>query len=453
MKKMVTILLAVTMSSLLILTGCETPKQSETPVTDQTAPEASAEAPGDPVEIRAAWWGDTKRHELYNKIIDEFEAKNKDITVVREPTSWQDYWDKLTVQSASGGASDFLGMHPQYANDYLRRGIIEPLDTYINDGIIDVSSMSKGSVDSGVVDGVNYMIPMGITFQSFFINKTLLTQLEVEMPSFDWTWDELREVGLKARAALDAAGKKNAWFLDQNANNYQLFRYWLRQSGKELYTGEGDMGFNEEDAAAWFAYWNDMRINGIVPDAATSVEYKKATLEDSLIVQKRVVARAVPANQYKLYCEALPDSEIVIIRNPSKAGGQAGEFAEGAHFAISAMTTPDKKLAAAKLIDFWVNTEASMQIYGMDQGVPANTKMAEFIKPNLDEYQLTIMDYVGKLAEIAGSTIYPPAGASEIDALFQTTAEQVIFDAKTPEAAAAELVKEAQAISDANKAK
>lgn len=458
MKKTVSIFMALAMLTMAMLSGCGAQKQTTTPAPADTAGETSAAAtPGEtaeaPVEIRAAWWGDTKRHELYNKIIDEFQAANKNITVVREPTSWQDYWDKLTVQSASGGAPDFMGMHPQFANDYLRRGLIEPLDSYIKDGIIDTSNMSKGAVDSGVVDGVNYMIPMGITGQSFFINKTLLTELGVEAPSFDWTWDDLKAVGLKARAAFDAAGKKNVWFIDENSGNYQLFRYWVRQNGKELYTKDGNLGFNVEDASTWFTYWNDVRQKKIVPDAATSVEYKKATLENSLFVQKKVAVRAVPVNQYKLYCQALPDAEITIVRNPSKVGGQVGEYTEGAHFAISAKTTPEKKLAAAKLINFWVNTEASMKLFGMDQGVPANTKMAEFIKPNLDQYQIKIMNYVGKIAKIAGSTIYPPAGASEVDALFQTITEQVMFNTKTPEAAAAELVEKAQAIVDKNKAK
>lgn len=458
MKKSISIILVLMMLAMVLLSGCGAKQEPAAPPTTDAPAETTAETPAETpavtsVEIRAAWWGDTKRHELYNKIIDEFQAANEGVTVVREPSSWQDYWDKLTVQSASGGAPDFMGMHPQFANDYLRRGLIEPLDGYIKDGTIDVSNMSKGAVDSGVVDGVDYMVPMGLTSSSTFIDKTMLTELGIEMPSFDWTWDDVKTIGLKARAVLDAAGKKNVWFIDDNSNNYQLFRYWARQNGKELYTTDGNMGFAAEDAASWFAYWKDLRDNKIAPDAATSIEYKKATLENSLFVQKKIAVRSVPANQYKLYCQALPEDEIVINRNPSKVGGVVGEYVEGAHFAVSSKTTPEKKLAAAKLLNFWVNSEASMKLFGMDQGVPANTKMAEFIKPNLDEFQVVSMEYVGKVAKIAGATVYPPAGASEIDALFQSVAEEVMYDTKTPEVAAAELVQKAQAIADANKAK
>jgi len=87
-----------------------------------------------------------------------------------------------------------------------------------------------------------------------------------------------------------------------------------------------------------------------------------------------------------------------------------------------------------------------MEIYRLDQGVPANTKMAEFITPLLDDQDKVIVDYVNKISVIARSTTFPPAGASEIDSLFQTIAESVRFNQKTPEDAAAELISEAKNI-------
>lgn len=442
MKKMCSILLVpLVIAVFLPLMGCGSSKKD------------SAAGPGS-VEIRVAWWGDTKRHELYNKICDAFQAENPGITLVREPTSWADYWDKLTVQSAGGSAPDFMGMHPQYANDFVRRGVLEPLDPYIKEGAISLADFSEGSINSGIVDGIDYMIPMGITGQSFIVNETALAELGLPKPAFDWTWDDLAALGAKARVALDKAGKKEAWLLDDNIKNYQLFRYWVRQNGRELFTAGGDIGFTADDAATWFEYWKDLQKARITPDAATAMEYFKATLEESLIAKGRVLIRPVPANQYKLYCLALPQSTLSMVRNPSKTGGKPGEFTEGAHFSISAKTSDVKKAAAAKLINFWVNTETSMSLFGMDQGVPGNQRMAEFIKPKLDQYQLAVMDYMGKFAQVPmAPTVYPPTGASEIDALYQSTAEQVAFGVKSAKEAGEELVAAAQAVADKNKKK
>ncbi len=457
MKKSIALLLCVLMLfSIVWLSGCGENKANapsdETKPSENATEETSSQeetngsTTNQSVEIRAAWWGDTKRHELYNQIIDRFEEANPGIKVVREPVSWNDYWDKLTVQSASGEAPDFMGMHPQFASDYVGRGVIEPLDSYVNDGTIDLSNFSQAAIDSGKVNDTIYMVSMGLTSASMFVNTSFLKDLGIDAPSFDWTWDDLKSIGFEVRKALDAKGQKDVWFAGDGSGAYQFFRYWARQRGGDLYTTDGDLDYDEEDLITWFKMWNDLRENGIVPDAATTTEYAKATLEDSLFAKKKIAATSVPANQYKLYCNAVPDSEIIIIRHPAMKDGQIGEYIEGAHFAISSKTTPEKKVAAAKLLNFWVNSESSMEIYRLDQGVPANTKMAEFITPLLDDQDKVIVDYVNKISVIARSTTFPPAGASEIDSLFQTIAESVRFNQKTPEDAAAELISEAKNI-------
>lgn len=409
----------------------------------------AAPAMAQEVTIRVGWWGDTNRNNLYERILDRFEAANPGIKTVREPASWNDYWQKLTVQAASGAAPDFMAMHAQFANDYLRRGVVEPLDKYVAEGIIDVSKMPQGALETGMVDGVLYMIPMGLTGQSLLVNTTFLAELGLEPPDFNWTWDEFAAYGARVREALDARGRRNAWFIDDNSSNLQLFRYWIRQYGREFYTPDGGLGFTEQDLASWWAYWKELRDKRITPDAATSVEYANATLENSLFVRERVAVRAVPANQLKLYVEAMPGRELVLNRNPSRPEAGIGEFVEGAHFAISAKTTEDKKLAAAKLINFWVNTRESYELYGLDQGVPANTEMVEFVKETADPVQLKVMEFVAVIAELASNAppiVFPPIGASEVDSLFRSTAEQVMYDVLTPQAAAREFIRGAQAI-------
>ncbi len=397
-------------------------------------------------EIRAAWWGDTKRFELYNSIVAEFTKANPDIKVVSEPVSWTDYWDKLSVQVAGGNAPDFMGMHPQYASDYISRGMVEPLDQYIKDGIISTDGWAQGTLNTGVVNGVTYMMPMGVTFTSVFVNDGLFKELGIDAPAFDWTYDDMKEVGTQVRAALDAAGKADVWLMNDMSTNINSFRYFVRQNGRELYDVNGAINFTAEDVEKWFTMWKEFRDAGIIPDAATATEYATATLEDSTFSRDMVLLTQVPINQLKLYRTTFPNKTVSAIRIPSLNGGKVGEFPEGAHFAIYAKSSPEKKLAAAKLINFWLNTEAALGIFGLDQGVPGNLNLKDAYMAKLDANQLDILDFVNKLSEIATPTIYPPTGASEIDALFKSIGEAVQFDAKTPADAAKELYDQAVAI-------
>ncbi|MBT9138791.1 MAG: putative ABC transporter substrate-binding protein YesO [Syntrophomonadaceae bacterium] len=425
-----------------VATPVEDPKEEERPDVQQ---------PPQPVEINAVWWGSAARHELYNKIIDEFQKEYEHITVVREPSSWADYWTKLAVVSAGGTAPDFMGMHVQFAKDYIRRGVLEPLDAFVDEEIIDISNLSQAALDSGVVDGKIYMIPMGLTLQSVLINTDMLIDLGIDVPVFDWTWDEYRELASATRNALDDAGQRDSWFSGDFSGAFMFFRYWVRQNGREIYDKDGNINLTTEDVATWFTMWKELRDNRLIPDAATTAEFTGVTLEQSMFVLGRTAANIIPANQYTLFKGALPEPELIMVRNPSKIDGQVGEYVEGAHFAIAATATPERKRAAAALINFWVNSEASINLFRLDQGVPANTKMVEFLRPLLDANQNKILDFVELTSAIARPTIHAPAGAVEVNSLFERLAEEVRFEVKSSEDAAVAFVAEAQSIVEAQR--
>ena len=401
------------------------------------------------VEIRAAWWGDTVRNDMYSEIVSRFVSANSGITVVCEPMSWSDYWDKLQIQSASGTAPDYMGMHPQFAADYLRRGVLEPLTQYINDGIIDESKFSDSARETGFVDGVQYTFPMGISFTSCFVNVSFLEdELGITtIPDRDWTWDDLKTYGLEVREELDAKGLDSTYVFSDISDTFGHFRFYVRMFGQEAFDDDGEITFDPEYLEDYFARYDELRQLRIIPDAATVTEYAGTTLEDSMFSRDKVVFHIVPVNQYKLYCTTFPDKRIEILRIPSMEGKPAPEFPEGAQFAISSKTTPEKKEAAAKLMNFWLGSEESYELYGLDQGVPGNMEMADYIETILDEYQKPIMSFAKHLFEVStAGSIYPPAGITEIDAAFVSAAEAVRFGTKTPNEAAEDFFQEAEAI-------
>ena len=422
-----------------------TPAEGDTTTTTE---EATDEPSVEPVEIRAAWWGDTNRHALYQQILDAFVEEFDHVPVAPEPTSWNDYWDKLQTQSAGGNAPDFMGMHPQFAADYIRRNVLEPLDPYIDDGVISTDGWTDGTLETGVLDGVNYMMAMGVTFSCNFVNLGLIEELGLESPPFDWSWDDMMEWGLEAREALDAAGMTGTFAVNDDSSNLNSWRYFVRNQGREIYTQDGEIGFLPEDAEKYWTLYNEFRDNKIVPDPATTTEYFGATLEDSLFSHDRALIVRVPVNQYKLYRTTFPDKEVGIIRNQTAGtyGTAVGEFPEGAHFAVSANASENEKLAAAQLMNFWINTEEGLSIFGLDQGVPGNLDLASAYESNLDEYQLEIQKFVSTLSSLATPSTFPASGASEVDATFRLLGDEVAFGVKTPAEAAEELYDQAIAI-------
>ena len=452
-KKLMHILLTGVMLA-TILTGCGTAQAPSAPVSngaaeesdDASTQEASAqaeEASEGEVNIRFAWWGDTSRNDKYNEICDRFEASYPGIKVTREPSSWGDYWDKLATQSAGGNAPDVMGMHVQFTADYASRGVLADLQPFINDGTIDFSDWEDTVVETGKYDGVMCMVPMGVTFTNMIVNSSLLEQYGVHVPAIDedYTWDDLMADGEK----LKDASNGEAYIISDPSTTYTFFRYWAREYAEDLYTEDGKLAFDEETVASWFSFWKEARDKGIIPDAATSTEDGTNPLEQKLFTKGECAYIVTPANQLWMFAEQMPDSKLVLARNPVVSEEQRGEYIEGAAWSVSAAASPEKQAAAAKFINFFENSEESYEIFKLDQGVPGNTKMGEYIKTMLTEPEQQTIDYVTATMPVASPATYAPAGASEVQTAFEDAAGAVQFEEATPEEAAKQFIEAAKA--------
>ena len=396
--------------------------------------------------IRIMWWGDTARHEKYNKIMDAFEAENPGIKVERLTATWNDYWSKLPTMVAGGDAPEVMGMHAQFVSDYAGRGALYDLSTLVEKGILDTADIPASVQANGIVGGKLIGIPMGLTVQTLLVNKTLMEEVGVAYPTdVVLTWDELAEYAKEFRTkALEKGIDAN---MIGELTGYTSYQYWVRSNGRDLYTADGQLGSTAEDVEGWLSYWKALRDVDAIPDGATTVEAASLTLEQNLFCTKKVAMTNIPVNQLWQYAAQLPNDELVAGFMPKGNNGASGAFLEGALWSISASVAEEKTEAAGKLLDFIANKEGATQYMLMDQGVPCNTKMAEYISPLLDPSSVAAINFVGAVTPLVERGInFAPAGANAIDTVFRECREAVAFDAMTPAEAGAAFVEQAAAI-------
>lgn len=394
------------------------------------------------VEIRFTWWGDTARNDLYNAIVDRFEEEYPHIKVKREFGGWADYWDRLATQSAGGNAPDVVSMHQFYVADYAARGALLDLQTVIDSGELDVSLFPQSTLDSGTVNGTLVMIPKGITMPGWVYNTAVLDELGIAYPDINWTYDDLINI---SRQVVEKSGGAMLGTADYSGGQLQPnFRYFVRQNGEDLYTADGKLGFSRDTLVKWWSMWKQMRDEKLVPDAATTAEYDGVPLEQNLFVTGKVALFQIPANQIYLYEQQFQEGEIHMVRMPTLPDGQNGEYLEGAYLSITSQSKHPKE--AALFLNFFVNNQRSLELFKVEQGSPANTEMAEFVKPLLAPPQARAVDFIQTVIPYATSAVYAPAGATEVETAFKDNATAIAFGQKTVEQAADDFIAAANRI-------
>lgn len=466
LKKLTALFLAASMMA--VTAGCGSNAATQTPADSQETQEAetagndagendaaeSAEPAqtggGEEIEIRFSWWGDTVRNDMYGEICDRFEAENPGIRVMREPMSWSDYWTKMSTQVAGGNAPDVFGMHPQYASDYALRGALLDIQPYVDNGTIDLSKFGDAIIETGKYEDTLYMVSMGITFTCYIVNNELAEEYGVELPAYDedWTWDQFNE---EAGKFVDAAAGTGIYFAGDSSADINCFRWAAREAGGDNYTPDGQLGFEAQTVIDWMDLWSALRDKGAIPDAATASEDGSVALEQRLFTQGKMLLHNVPVNQLWLYADAMPDNNITAVRIPVVENMPRAEYLEGAHFAISSKIDDAHQEAAAKLVNFFVNSEQSMELFKMDQGVPANSDMAEFIKPLLDDPNQKAIDFALALIPECSTATAAAKGASEIATAYTTAADKVRYGQSDSASAVEAFMSEANSILEANK--
>lgn len=204
LRKLMCLLLAITMlaSCAAILTGCGSKDSGNAPAANAPAKsEAAADKAGTEKETITFWYlwsGDAA--ENLEKVIADYNAQSDKYVV--EGLSVADSQKIIAAMSAGNGpdiTDDFLSNVGKYA----AAGIMEPLDSYIEQTGYDVDDFVPAALDACRMDGQLYAMPLNINFMGLYYNKALLAEAGYTEPPK--TLEELYEIAV-ATTKVNADG-------------------------------------------------------------------------------------------------------------------------------------------------------------------------------------------------------------------------------------------------------
>ncbi|WP_028464041.1 ABC transporter substrate-binding protein [Nesterenkonia alba] len=393
----------------------------------------NGDEPQEVVELSFLWWGSDARHEATLEAIEVFNETHDHIEVEGQYTDWGGYWDQLATQSAGGDAPDIIQMDDKYLREYADRGSLLDLSD------VDVSQFDEDSVDNGRTEEGLFGITTGINALAMVINPEIFDEAGVEIPDdTSWTWDDFAEIASEISANHDSA------FGTNDPNEPGGFQVWLRQQGQHFTTEDGELGFDEDDAAEYFQYYLDMVGDGM-PTASELSENQSAGPDQSLTGTGQVAMAPWWTNQLPALTSA-SGVELELLRFPSQSGNpeENGMWYKSSML-MSASADTDHPEEVIEFIDWFVNSEEAADFNGMDRGLPANNEVREYVLQDVEAADQRSAEFIEEIeAEIEAQPAepIPSLGFSALQDILYRYEEEVFFENLTPEEAAAQMIPE-----------
>jgi len=407
---------------------------------------ASAAPPADSgknIELRVSWWGSAARSEKMNKILDLYEQKNPNIKIIREGAA--DNGPKLMTDAAAGNLPDIFGNQLQINGaEYANKGLYEPLDDYIQRGVINLDGWDESYVKSGNINGKQVAIPWGLSYRSILVNEDAIKRVGGELPPEEMSYEQFAAYGEKLKDKLP----KDVYVIDDIGGHMETLAVYLRQKGKDWFTPDGkQLGFAKEDLAEFWNYWSDLREKGIAPPAQFTAENAGALWENSPIVKGKLVLQNVNANWAKIVQNFTSDKvslhRALLMPEGKFVGGE-----EMLIFGFGISRDSKHKEEAAKLLNWFVNDGEAQKLYNAELGVIGSPSAKQVIQAELnplDDAGFKLLDKI--MPTIPNTGIRPLIEKSPkvLDTIGKYY-EQVMFDKMSVEEAAAAAYKAAEAV-------
>lgn len=132
---------------------------------------------------------------MIDEAISKFEDAHPGVHVVYEtgitPDNYEEYIARKILKNEP---LDILYIPSNMLNTLYDAKALEPLNNYIIRYNLNTEAYYPACLEAGMVDNVIYALPYESVPRVMFVNKTLLENEGIDIPSSDWTWDDFLKI-------------------------------------------------------------------------------------------------------------------------------------------------------------------------------------------------------------------------------------------------------------------
>lgn len=320
--------------------------------TSSTAPEAASgdsSAAGGSGEVTSlTWWSNhpAKSKDVELELISRFEQENPGITInlVDGGKNYEELAQKFNAALTGTDLPDIVVLSDVWWFNFALNKQITPVNELVSEAGIDPSTYVDSLYGDYELDGNYYAFPFARSTPLFYYNKEMWAAAGLPDRGPE-SWEEMDEWGAKLKETLDANQVGHVW---GNAADYLAWTFegpmWTLGGS---YSDGWDLKFNDPATIKSVEWLRDTAADGgYARVSANHVQDFSAGLAASAIASTGDLSGILADSTFEVGTAALP--------NPN---GDGGCPTGGAGLAIPAGISQERKVAAAKFIDFITNLQ------------------------------------------------------------------------------------------------
>lgn len=304
-------------------------------------------------ELSISIW-DTYQEPGINEILADFTAETgikTNLTVVK----WDEYWTMLEAGAQGGTLPDVFWMHSNESERYMSNDmLLDITDKIAESEIIDPANYPEDIWGLYTYNDKNYAIPKDVDTIALWYNKTMFEEAGVDLPTADWTWDDLTEA---AKALTKEDGSQYGLAVRNDNNQAGYYNMIYDNGGYIISDDKTKSGWDDPKTIEAMEMLEGWIKEGVMPSIETMSENGEDVLFQSgkvaMVLQGSWMVTAYRDNEY-----TAANCDVVELPKNAETGRRASVY-NGLGWAASA--NGENTENAWKLIEYLGSKEAQQK--------------------------------------------------------------------------------------------
>ncbi len=376
-------------------------------------------------EVSFSWWGNDDRHDYTMEAVSLFQKENPDIKIVPMYGVWGGYEKRYNLNMMSDNETDVMQINFAWLSKYSPDGEgyydLNTLTEYIN-----LAGYTKEMLNYGYRNGRLNAIPIALNSYTMYYNADLYKKYGLELPK---SWDDLF-------AAAEVMSEDGIYPLGMAKKQLFLFLItWYEQlTGKEPFDENGKWVYEAKDVQEILNFYGELREKNVI----CSVD----DFNSSVFSGGQIAGVMAWTSDAKSYCSVLTEKgvDVRIGEYPvMKDAKMLGWYLKPASlYAISRIA--NDPVAAARFLDYLLNSEEMIIRQGTEKGVPCNVIAIRVLQDNdlLDGFEYKANQMMESHRK--DMKVMPPGMENDtIITIFKDGADKYLYEKESLQSSAEEI--------------